>query len=101
MKISLDGDEIIEGFVEQMITDKGVDGPEKKDELVEMVNGRIMDAVVGALSDEGLERLNRALETDDEKTQDRVNAAILGAGVDMKEVMAETLATVRQEYLEG
>lgn len=101
MKISLDGDEIIEGFVEQMITDKGVDGPEKKDELVEMVNERIMDAVVGALSDEGLERLNRALETDDEKTQDRVNAAILGAGVDMKEVMAETLATVRQEYLEG
>ena len=101
MKISLDGDEIIEGFVEQMITDKGVDGPENKDELVEMVNERIMDAVVGALSDEGLERLNRALETDDEKTQDRVNAAILGAGVDMKEVMAETLATVRQEYLEG
>lgn len=98
MKINLEGDEIIEKFVEKMMSDKGASGDEEKARLIELLNEKIDEAIVMALPRENFLRLKEAVDAD-ELTEEKLNQIIYSSKVKFEEPVSRAMKSFRDEYL--
>lgn len=99
MKVNLQGDEVLEKFIEQMMLDKGVQVEEgEKSRLVEALNDRIDKEMLRALPKDRLLALDKALE-DDNLPDEKLNAIVYGSGVNFEKVALEAMGKFKKEYL--
>ena len=97
-------DEMMDIFVEKMITDKGFgDLPEEtkakfRTEIKDNLITRINEAIVAALPDEKLAELDELFETG-EATAEKINDLIEKSGIDMSEPIQRTMLDFREAYL--
>ena len=100
MEAKFTGDEIVLGFVEQMMRDKGVEDKEEKQRLIEEIDKEIDLRIVKNLPDDRLRALDEELGKDS-PSQDKINALVLGAGVDFRKITETVFSEFRKKYMEG
>lgn len=101
MKIS--DERVLAAFVDKMITDKNPQVTERERTalyrvLREQVNVKIEQAMLAALSDEEMARLNDLLDAG--ASDEEIEALFNESGADFAGAVQRTLAAIRTEYLE-
>ena len=102
MKINLEGDEVLERFVEQLMRDKGIseENKEEKSRLLELLDAKIDAGILGTLSDDRLRSLEEELDKE-EPSGDRINAIVYGSGANFEKVVLNVMEKFKKDYLEG
>ena len=94
MKIKNDGEELLESFARKLVNEKGGD----VNNVIEEVSDLILDELVKRLPDDRLEALDKKLESTEKLSQDQLNALVLGAGINYRDVVMGVLKTYRENY---
>lgn len=101
--INLSDERVLRIFVSKLITEKTPQGLEDEDRdkisrvLIEQLNERMEYALIAALPDESLAKLNDLLDNDDDS--DAIDQVFDTSGVDFDAVARRTLDEFRRDYL--
>lgn len=102
-KINFSEEQVLENFVRQMVTDKGLLEEDRNQngkiqhELLGALDAAIEKAMIAALPDAKLMELNQLLDAGADDAQ--IETVFAGAGVNYEVVAGRTMAAFREAYL--
>ena len=91
---------MMDGFVSQMMMDRGIFDEKEKARLILELNKQIDKAIIRRLPAEKLRGLLEEF-SQDEVSQDKVNAAVFGGGLKLDRIIEATMGEFRVAYMEG
>lgn len=96
---NLSQDELLALFVEQLLVDKGVEATDElRTDLALKISDRINMGILQGMSDEMLDKLNKALD-DPNVSDEEIEKMINESGVDVSKVTNDVMIAFRKEYL--
>ena len=104
MKIN-NGDELLERFAKKLVEDKGevfendVARQNKINKIIDDVTALIQEEIVRELPDDRLKVLDELLEKDEDISENKLNAIILGAGLNYGKIVEKVVLRYRKTYL--
>lgn len=100
MKTNISREKLIDGFVSQMMIDRGIFDEKEKKRLIFELDRQIDKAIIRKLPAEKLRKLREEFSRD-EISQDEVNEAVFGGGLRLDRIVLAVLGEFRAAYMEG
>ena len=98
---ALDQEDLMKIFVEQLISDKGVEATDElRASLYEKLDNFVSDSIINALPDYLAERVKQS-EAEGTATPDLYDQAIIEAGINVSDVTENAMKDFREKYLNG